>query len=962
MSSLEERAPRAVAQSGTVAAIPDPAVSARRARRLEWFQAVALLSLCVLVFLWKPLTSGGYYAPGDLSQAAQVLRTTPPNSQVSNAVLGDVTNDILPWQVWNADQIRQGKLPLWNPYNGSGVPHLANGQAAPFSLFNLPFYVFSIRVALLVSAAMILMISGLLTYGLARYLRIGHLGSVAASIGFAFAGINIVWLRWPIVAAAALLPGIVWMACVVIDAEVTRRRLSGAVGLAATVAVGLLSGHPETTFYALAGSAVFVIFRLLAKRVDLKRSVGRLAALAGSVILGVCLAAVQILPTLEYVAHRAPSGDRQAFADKEIAGLLAFPFLEGSPFGRQRARILPIAVPYTKGVGMYIAAGFMLLGLVGFVSLVRRRKRIGTALAALGVAWLLFIFDIGGFGRLITRLPGIKLAMALRSIPLWALAISLLCGMGVDVTRQSARARSRTPASRRVLLEVLGATLVLTVVGIASFAQLGRTMPKVAGVAARTASSPAREHVAFVIGWFLIAVAAIVAPILLARRRRGAGIGRALELTSAAVLLVALFASSGFLWRGWNPTVSGSKFYARSNALDRIQEVVGDAQTLRLDASAIPPDINLVYRVRSPETYDAIGVDDYNALYRRLLHPPSVVFDGTSIGILGGPVRPAGLGNLRVLGIRYVTTRRNYPFATRALAGSAIASSDLETSQFAFRPAPGGPATVSELVLRSSAIPAASRCRVVLQRRGSLLSPPWLGLCGAPGVAVALPKPVAVGAGFVVALSVTATQGRTATPVPTASVTVANTAVAGLALVADVEGYRVYRVPGAPAHVFSPAGTVRSSRSDGSIANASLDAPDAQPALVSVVDARDGRSDGVDPGVIDVTRNDAGDIRFRVTRTTPGWVVVMESFYPGWKASVDGHDVAVRRANDAFLAVRVPAGSTSVRLSYAPDSVRFGLALSVGTAALLVLALAVCWRSARRRAHRASTTAAARTE
>ncbi len=41
-----------------------------------------------------------------------------------------------------ARKLKQGQLPLWDPYTGCGVPTLDSGQCRPFNPFRLPFYLF----------------------------------------------------------------------------------------------------------------------------------------------------------------------------------------------------------------------------------------------------------------------------------------------------------------------------------------------------------------------------------------------------------------------------------------------------------------------------------------------------------------------------------------------------------------------------------------------------------------------------------------------------------------------------------------------------------------------------------------------------------------------------------------------------------------------------------------------------
>jgi hypothetical protein len=57
-------------------------------------------------------------------------------------------------------------------------------------------------------------------------------------------------------------------------------------------------------------------------------------------------------------------------------------------------------------------------------------------------------------------------------------------------------------------------------------------------------------------------------------------------------------------------------------------------------------------------------------------------------------------------------------------------------------------------------------------------------------------------------------------------------------------------------------------------------------------------------------------------------LVLTDSFYPGWRASVDGVETEILRANAVHRAVRLPAGSHRVIFEYAPASVRWGGAIS----------------------------------
>jgi hypothetical protein len=83
-----------------------------------------------------------------------------------------------------------------------------------------------------------------------------------------------------------------------------------------------------------------------------------------------------------------------------------------------------------------------------------------------------------------------------------------------------------------------------------------------------------------------------------------------------------------------------------------------------------------------------------------------------------------------------------------------------------------------------------------------------------------------------------------------------------------------------------------------------------------------------------------------VEAKTNGHLVLLDSYYPGWKAYLDGKPVEVFRANYAFRAVAVPAGKHYVEFQYQPLSFYLGCIVSCTTllaAGCLVFGLRRSW-------------------
>jgi hypothetical protein len=70
-----------------------------------------------------------------------------------------------------------------------------------------------------------------------------------------------------------------------------------------------------------------------------------------------------------------------------------------------------------------------------------------------------------------------------------------------------------------------------------------------------------------------------------------------------------------------------------------------------------------------------------------------------------------------------------------------------------------------------------------------------------------------------------------------------------------------------------------------------------------------------------------------------GLVVVLDPWFPGWSATVDGAPATLLRANYAFMAVPVRAGQHTLRLAYFPTRLLPGLAIAFLAAAALVALL-----------------------
>jgi len=78
-----------------------------------------------------------------------------------------------------------------------------------------------------------------------------------------------------------------------------------------------------------------------------------------------------------------------------------------------------------------------------------------------------------------------------------------------------------------------------------------------------------------------------------------------------------------------------------------------------------------------------------------------------------------------------------------------------------------------------------------------------------------------------------------------------------------------------------------------------------------------------------LARDSPNEVVVEVSAEQPGFLVLSDSYYPGWKAYLDGQEVPLLRADYAVRAVQLAAGSHEVRFVFDPLSIKLGLAASV---------------------------------
>ncbi len=95
----------------------------------------------------------------------------------------------------------------------------------------------------------------------------------------------------------------------------------------------------------------------------------------------------------------------------------------------------------------------------------------------------------------------------------------------------------------------------------------------------------------------------------------------------------------------------------------------------------------------------------------------------------------------------------------------------------------------------------------------------------------------------------------------------------------------------------------------------------------------------------EIVEHTAGQLRLRTRSTANALLVLSEIDYAGWQVTIDGQRATPLTADGVLMAIAVPSGSHGIELTFQPDWVKIGAAISVISALLWLGLLAAAYKS-----------------
>ena len=514
-----------------------------------------------------------------------------------NITTSDQVAAIIPWTSVTWQQVHAGILPLWNPYNGTGLPLAFNWQSAPLAVPTVVGYLVPLRYAYDAAILTTFIIAGSGAYVLARVLRLGTLPAVFAATAFELSGPLTGWLGFP---HAGVMSWGGWLLAAVILVIRGRRRVVGITLLALVVACTLYAGQPEVAVVMIGATAVFGVV-LLAYRLPSFSTRGPLGKPILDLVLGGAIggmfAAPFVLPGLQVVSLSARKSPvlSTAMMPHALMYLISQGF-DGLPIAGQ----VPFATDsyfFIETVA-YVGIVAIVLAAIALATNFRRPEVVASFVVGLGCIIILFT---PAARQVIFHLPGINAIGLTRFLMPLALVLALVAGIGLDfVLRLDDRRRTATFLA--LGFGVAGVTLA--VVYVLSV----RHLPRILADERRNS-----------LIWPAIGVAAgLVAAALMGVTARRAGERGPSHRRRTGIVagLVLLGAETGFLLTAGAPIPSSSShFFIPSGHVTSLQRSVGASRIGYSGGNCsevgLPPDVNAAYGIHQLDAYDPIIPSSY---------------------------------------------------------------------------------------------------------------------------------------------------------------------------------------------------------------------------------------------------------------------------------------------------------------------------------------------------------------
>ena len=385
--------------------------------------------LCVCLFFFFPVFKGEIPFPGDLLVNTNPYRSLSilgygPNSFPNKAQGQDVIAETYPWRYFTIQELKQGRIPFWNPHNFSGNILMQNLQSSVFNPFNILFFIFPFTTGWTLFILIQPLLASFFFYLFARELKLSRFASIIGSVGFAFSSYMTVWMEYGNIAATfAYLPLLLFF----LLRFFREKKVRYYAGFIVTGVLLLLSGYIQGAFYSYSISALFAVYLFIEEKK--KFSIHFFVALLGMFLFPLFLTLFQYLPTLEIFSQST----RWPYSVHQFQTMLEpvwywITLFASDFFGNPATRNYFLKSTYIESVA-YVGIPLLFFAIYA----VLLRKKMTTFLFSIAILVMLLATNFPGIAYVYTLpIPVIDTTVPTRSLSIFMFVSVVLAAIGID--------------------------------------------------------------------------------------------------------------------------------------------------------------------------------------------------------------------------------------------------------------------------------------------------------------------------------------------------------------------------------------------------------------------------------------------------------------------------------------------------------------------------------------------------
>ncbi len=475
----------------------------------------------------------------------------------------DALRQIFIWKEYAFSLLRQGTWPLWNPYNFSGQPLLANFQSSVFYPLSWGFLFLPAIAAWSIYIFSQPVLAGIFMFWFLKNKLQSKTAALFGALTLIFCAFFATRYFWGV-----YLHPLIWLPLelLVVDkfADTKIGGLKFIAFLSPLLVLNVLGGYPQDAVFGFLIAGSYFLFRA---------GIKRMLPLTAAVLLTLMVCAVQLLPTAELYQNSLREGKatNDAYNGSIVEWKHLVQIISPDFWGSPATNNYEGGQDYS-GVNAYFGVIPLIFAVYALFSL-RKQKEIAfwAAVAAAGLL-LSFRNPIAYLPRFL-RIPILSSGGPWNSLFLFQFAAAVLAGWGLN------KVLPKNP--RRVLpitLIILAAALGLLFFGRQSSTAVRNTLLQLA--------------------WLLLFIFSLLLP---------------RKLFSGAVLLLLLVSGGIFLLKV-SPFGDSKYFYPRHPLLGFVQNYGGYNRVFGYGSSRFATNFATFYRIYSPEGYDSLSPRWYGQL------------------------------------------------------------------------------------------------------------------------------------------------------------------------------------------------------------------------------------------------------------------------------------------------------------------------------------------------------------